>query len=173
MTGIILYFYINFLKKDIIRILKSSHAGILFIFSNRDVSGLMEGGSYTPETKSWSDTLPCVTDGRQDTRQASLLGGGESASYTVMSGWLFSCQGKQQGGMPFSAPVTSTDNSQGQGQVCGKVRLLCRVQGKQAFTGCADSKSGLTTHFTPPHPAGSYNRSWPLFCDIPGVAATR
>ena len=173
MTGIILYFYINFLKKDIIRILKSSHAGILFIFSNRDVSGLTEGGSYTPETKSWSDTLPCVTDGRQDTRQASLLCGGESASYTVMSGWLFSCQGKQQGGMPFSAPVTSTDNSQGQGQVCGKVRLLCRVQGKQAFTGCADSKSGLTTHFTPPHPAGSYNRSWPLFCDIPGVAATR
>lgn len=75
MTRIILYFYINFLKKDIIRILKSSHPGILFIFSNRDISGLMEGGSYTPETKSWSDTLPCVTDGRQDTQQASLLGG--------------------------------------------------------------------------------------------------
>lgn len=75
MTGIILYFSINFLKKDIIRILKSSHLGILFIFNNRDINGLIEGGSYTPETRSWSDALPHATDCRQDTQQASLSGG--------------------------------------------------------------------------------------------------
>ena len=100
MTGIILYFYINFLKKDIIRILKSSHLGILFIFSNRDINGVMEGGSYAPETRFWSDTLPCATDDQQDTQQAPSRVEGETASYRVMSGWLISYQGNQQGESP-------------------------------------------------------------------------
>ena len=35
--------------------------------SNRDISGLMDGGAYMSEARSWSDTPPCAADGRQDT----------------------------------------------------------------------------------------------------------
>lgn len=38
-----------------------------------------------------------------------------------------------RGGKPFTAPVISTVNSWGQGQACGKVSLVRRVQGKQAL----------------------------------------
>ena len=40
----------------------------------------MEAGSYAPETRSWSDTLPRAVDGRQDTQQAPSRVEGESAS---------------------------------------------------------------------------------------------
>lgn len=33
--------------------------------SNKDIRGLMGGGSYRSETRSWSDTLPRVADGGQ------------------------------------------------------------------------------------------------------------
>ena len=62
-----------------------------------------------------------------------------------------------RGGKPFTAPVISTVNSWGQGQACGKVSLVRRVQGKQALRiyrlKRTASLSGLTTHFTP-YPAG-------------------
>ena len=32
--------------------------------SNRDLSGLMEGGSYMSEARCWRDTPPCVTNSR-------------------------------------------------------------------------------------------------------------
>ena len=35
--------------------------------SSRDINGLMDGGAYTSETRSWSeDTPPCAADGGQD-----------------------------------------------------------------------------------------------------------
>ena len=35
--------------------------------SNRDTNGLMEGGVYTSETRSWTDTPLCAVDNRQVT----------------------------------------------------------------------------------------------------------
>ena len=32
---------------------------------DKDISGLMDGGSYICEVKPWSDTLPHVVEGRQ------------------------------------------------------------------------------------------------------------
>ena len=34
--------------------------------SNRDISGLMDAGAYTLETRSWRDTLLCVAQGGQN-----------------------------------------------------------------------------------------------------------
>ena len=33
---------------------------------NRDINGLMDGGAYTSEAKSWSNTPSCAADSRQD-----------------------------------------------------------------------------------------------------------
>ena len=47
--------------------------------SNRDISGLIDGGCYTSEARSWGDTPPCAVHGRQDTVAvfAPQLGNGE------------------------------------------------------------------------------------------------
>ena len=42
----------------------------------RDISGLMDGGSYMSEARSWCDTSPCVVDGRQDMAAVFILGKG-------------------------------------------------------------------------------------------------
>ena len=34
--------------------------------SNRDISDLLDKGSYTPEARSWSNTSLCVADSKQD-----------------------------------------------------------------------------------------------------------
>ena len=35
-------------------------------YSDRDISGLIEGGSYTSEARSWGNTPPGTADGGQD-----------------------------------------------------------------------------------------------------------
>ena len=39
-------------------------------------SGLLDGGSYMSEARSWSDTSPCVADGGQDMAAVFALGKG-------------------------------------------------------------------------------------------------
>ena len=34
--------------------------------SNRDINGLTDGGAYTSEARSWSNTPPCEANGGQD-----------------------------------------------------------------------------------------------------------
>ena len=41
---------------------------------NRDNSGLMDGGAYISEARSWSDTPVCMAAGRQD-KVAVFFGG--------------------------------------------------------------------------------------------------
>lgn len=43
--------------------------------SNRDISGLMHGGSYTSESRSWSNMPPCVSDSGQDVVAVLVPGG--------------------------------------------------------------------------------------------------
>ena len=44
--------------------------------SNRDINGVMDGGPYTAEARSWSDTPPCAADSRQDMVAVFTAGGG-------------------------------------------------------------------------------------------------
>ena len=52
---------------------------LLFFF--RDINGLMDGGAYTSESGSWSDTLLFVADGGQDMVIIIPPGEGEITSY--------------------------------------------------------------------------------------------
>lgn len=81
--------------------------------SDRDISGLTDGGSYTFEARSWSDTPRRAADSSwQDggTWQESSLPR-EGADLPVIgeltSGGLISYQGNQQRGTPLTAPLIS------------------------------------------------------------------
>ena len=87
----------------------------------------MDGGAYTSEARSWSDTPP----GGQELEVVLLLAGGGGRAEgrlpvigELMSGGLISYQGNQQRGTPLTAPLIS---SQQLGQVCRKVSLVSRV----------------------------------------------
>ena len=76
--------------------------------SDRDVNCLMDGGSYTSEARSWSDTPHGC--GRQWAGHGSSLGSqGKRAITTyrreLTSGWLIHYQGNQQRGMPLTVPL--------------------------------------------------------------------
>ena len=43
---------------------------------DRDIHGLMDGGAYVSEARSWSDTPPCAVDGGQDMAAVCAGGGG-------------------------------------------------------------------------------------------------
>ena len=65
---------------------------------DRDISGLMDGGAYLSEARSWSDTLPSAVDGRQDMAAVFTPGGAEGGGRLpvigeLMSGGLISYQG--------------------------------------------------------------------------------
>lgn len=68
--------------------------------SNRDIGGLTHGGSYTSESRSWSNTPPCVSDSGQD--MAAILAPRGKRRFPVigelMSGWLIGNQGNCQEG---------------------------------------------------------------------------
>ena len=44
--------------------------------SDRDISGLMDGGAYMSEARSWSDTPLCAAHSGQDMAAVSTPGGG-------------------------------------------------------------------------------------------------
>lgn len=44
-------------------------------YSDRDISGLIEGGSYTSEARSWGNTPPCAANSKQDTASLPSPGG--------------------------------------------------------------------------------------------------
>ena len=94
MTGIVLY--INILKD--IKVFSPRLLYLFIVFSNRDINGLMDRGSYTPEARSRSDTPPCAADSGQD-MAAGLPPGGRGDLLVIgriTSGWLISYQGSQQ-----------------------------------------------------------------------------
>ena len=49
--------------------------------SNRDISGLVDGGAYMSEARSWSNSLLCAVDSRQDLAAGFAHRGGEIDSY--------------------------------------------------------------------------------------------
>ena len=63
--------------------------------SNRDLHGLMDGGSYMSEARSWGNTPPGTADGGQDKVAVFAPGGKGRLPVTreLMSGWLISYQG--------------------------------------------------------------------------------
>ena len=67
--------------------------------NNRDISGLMDGGSYTCEARSWSNNPPCASDGRKDMvavfASAPAGKGRLPVKGKLMSGGLISYQGNQ------------------------------------------------------------------------------
>ena len=72
------------------------------VCSNRDINGVMDGGPYMSEVRSWSDTPACAADSGQDraavftpTWKGRLLVIGE-----LTSGGLISYHGNQQRGTP-------------------------------------------------------------------------
>ena len=81
---------------------------------NRDISGLMDMGSYKSEAKSWSNTPLCTTDGGQD--MVAVLaprgaGGGcrrLQFQKEVTSGWLIGYQGNLQRGTYFTTTLIRT-----------------------------------------------------------------
>ena len=50
--------------------------------SDRDISGLVDGGSYMSEARSWSDIPPCAADGGQG--MAAVFSPGEKGRLPVM-----------------------------------------------------------------------------------------
>ena len=44
--------------------------------SDRDINGLMDGGAYMLEARSWSNTPPCAADHGQDLVAVFVSGGG-------------------------------------------------------------------------------------------------
>ena len=91
-------------------------------FSNRDVSGVMDGGAYTSEARSWSDTPPCAVDDGQDMaavftpkwkKRLPVIG-------ELMSGGLIRYQGNQQRGTPLTAPLIRIITSWGRGRSVGR-----------------------------------------------------
>ena len=56
--------------------------------SNRDVSGLMDAGSYMCEARSWSDTPPCVVDSRRDVATVSATGENGEVGASYQGNWL-------------------------------------------------------------------------------------
>ena len=65
--------------------------------SNRDISGLMDGGAYTAEARSWRDTPLCAADGGQDIVVVFAPEGKGRLSVIgeLTSGGLISYQGNQ------------------------------------------------------------------------------
>lgn len=45
--------------------------------SDRDLSGLMDGGSYRSEARAWRDSPPCVVHSGQDVAAAFAMGAAE------------------------------------------------------------------------------------------------
>lgn len=77
---------------------------------NRDTNGLMRGGAYPPEARSWSGTPPHHVwwTGARPWRQFSLSVMGEGRLPVIggiLSGWLISCQGNQQRDTPLTASL--------------------------------------------------------------------
>ena len=70
--------------------------------SYRNINGLMDGGSYMSEPRSWSNTPPCEADRAGRIWQQSLLqGGGRLPVIGVLrSRWLISYQGNQKSPHP-------------------------------------------------------------------------
>ena len=69
----------------------------------------MAARAYVSEAKSWSDTLPCAADGRQDAAAVFAPGGGGRLLVTgdLTAEWLICCHGNQQRRTPFTAPLIS------------------------------------------------------------------
>ena len=107
--------------------------------SNRDINGLMNGGAYTSEARSWSDTPPpCAADSRQDVAVV-FTRGGKWRGLPVIGNWcqvgLLVFRQNQQRGTPLTAPLIRTVTSWGLGQVPRKVSQVGKIQEKQALVG--------------------------------------
>ena len=72
----------------------------------KDISGLKDRGTYTSETRFWSDTPPCVSQCRQNMAGSlhpeSL--GRLPVTEKLASGGHVSYQGNQQRGLPLISP---------------------------------------------------------------------
>ena len=136
--------------------------------SVRDISGLMEGGAYLSEARSWSNTPVCAAEGKQDMAAVFSLRGDCRLWGELISGEFISYQGNQQRGTPLPTPLMRTITSWGLGQVLRKVSwgvgLGCRGSRHWSIRGWTESKraailSGMTTcplsaHRAPPFPRG-------------------
>ena len=56
--------------------------------SDRDISGLMDGGAYLSEARFWSNTPPCAGDGGLDMVAGFPPREGEIANYGEIDLWL-------------------------------------------------------------------------------------
>ena len=77
--------------------------------SDRDLSGLMDGGSYRSEARAWSDTPLCMVHSGQDVAAAFAMGAAEGREVvTIIEGIGISLAhqlpGKPATGERFSAP---------------------------------------------------------------------
>ena len=92
--------------------------------SNRDINGLMDGGAYTSEARSWSDTPLCAADGGQD--MVAVFAPEVREGYQLEGNW---CQvgSLVTRGTSITASLIRTITSWGLGQVCRKVSHLRRV----------------------------------------------
>ena len=86
--------YVNFSKPN---------QSFSFFSSNREINGLMYGGAYTSEARSWSDTPLYAANGQQDMEPVLAPGEGVKRKLPVIgkstSGRLISYHRNQKRGM--------------------------------------------------------------------------